>query len=135
MVIDDLDVLGASSGPAKADPPLLVDADAVATNTITPELFEPVAWWHNEVIQCIGGIEDKKFAQRHPLGVLVELSDSLSLPDTFCLLVPERLQHSISITHCVMNVTRYAGTTEWQIVFVAQSLADRSAGRHLLLER
>jgi len=34
VVVDDLDVEGIGSDPAKADPPLIVDADAVLPETI-----------------------------------------------------------------------------------------------------
>jgi hypothetical protein len=43
VVVDDLDLLRARLGPDEADPPLVVDADAVLTGTISLERFQPVA--------------------------------------------------------------------------------------------
>jgi len=93
VVVNDLDVLGAGSGPTEADPPLPVDPDAVGVGTIAPELLEPVSRWHPKVTQGIGGVEDEQLPQRHPLRVLVELAEPLSLPNTFCVVISEGPQH------------------------------------------
>jgi hypothetical protein len=94
VVVNDLDVLGAGSGPTEADPPLPVYADAVRVGTIAPELLEPVPRWHPKITQGIGSVEDEELSQRHPLRVVVELAKPLSLPDAFCVLVAERPQHA-----------------------------------------
>jgi hypothetical protein len=44
MVIDDLDIFGTSSGPAEADPILIVDSDRVLPSPITLQLLEAQAW-------------------------------------------------------------------------------------------
>ena len=46
VVVDDLDVLRSGAGPAKADPPLPVDTDAVLVATIAPKLLESVSRRH-----------------------------------------------------------------------------------------
>jgi hypothetical protein len=59
VVVDDLEVFGSRSRPAKADPPLSVDPDAVGIGAVTLEFLEPVAWWDPEVVQAISGVEDQ----------------------------------------------------------------------------
>jgi len=51
--------------PVKAYPPLIVDANAVLTGTITPECFEMIAWRHLQVIESNRDIELAKFASRN----------------------------------------------------------------------
>ena len=41
MVIGDLDIMGVTVFPAKADAPLLVDADAELAVAVTPKRLEP----------------------------------------------------------------------------------------------
>jgi len=42
MVVDDLDVKCTCAFPAKADPPLIVDTDAVLPLALALQRFEPV---------------------------------------------------------------------------------------------
>ena len=49
MVVHDLDVVGASGTPSKAEAPLLVDADAVRTGTVAGQLLEDGV--HPRVVQ------------------------------------------------------------------------------------
>ncbi|KVX94403.1 hypothetical protein WL10_08400 [Burkholderia ubonensis] len=51
MIVKDLDVGGAVVGPFEADPPLLVDTDAVLAIPITVKCFEPVAGRRPQVAQ------------------------------------------------------------------------------------
>jgi len=106
VVVDDLDVFRAGRGPAEADPPLLVDPNAVGRGAVAFELLEPVPWRDSEVAQGIGSIKDQEFPQSDPLGVRIQLADSLPLPDTFGVFVSEGPQHSLSITGSVSNVKR-----------------------------
>jgi hypothetical protein len=43
--------------PDKANPPLLVDADAVLPGPIPPEDFQMIAGRIPQVIHCVGGIQ------------------------------------------------------------------------------
>jgi hypothetical protein len=44
VVVDNLNLVRVARVPAKADPPLPVDADAVLTRSITLQLFESIGW-------------------------------------------------------------------------------------------
>jgi hypothetical protein len=57
VVVHDLDVGGSCVGPDEADPPLLVDPDAVLASPFSAECFQPVAGRYAEVIECFGGIQ------------------------------------------------------------------------------
>jgi len=67
VVIDDFDVLRTGSAPSKADPPLLVDADAVLTGAIAPQLLQSVTRRDPRVVECLRGVQDQQLAQRRSL--------------------------------------------------------------------
>lgn len=72
-VVDDLDDLGAGVSPYEADPPLLVDADAVLAGSIASQCFEPVVGRDPQVIEGLGGIQQDKLPQGGPFDPRVEL--------------------------------------------------------------
>jgi len=51
MVVNDLDIRWAEcpSGPLKADPPLVIDANAVLASSIPFQDFESVAWQGSKI--------------------------------------------------------------------------------------
>jgi hypothetical protein len=58
--IDDLHFLCTCVGPAEADPPLLVDSDAVLAFPVSFQLLHTVAGWDLEVGQVVGGVEKQE---------------------------------------------------------------------------
>src|SRR5581483_11590967 len=107
VVVDDLDIVRPAGPPAKADPPLLVDPDAVLAGSVTDKLLEPISRRDSQVSERFGGVEDQQLAQRRPLGGLVESSHRLAAPDPFGVLVSEGTQHTPSITCHVITEQRY----------------------------
>jgi hypothetical protein len=89
VVVDDLNVLRTCCGPSEADPPLLVDPDAVVAGSITLQLLQSIARRDSQVVDGIRCIEDEEFSQGSPLRVFVEPANSLSLPNSFGVLVSE----------------------------------------------
>src|SRR5688572_30349642 len=57
MIIDDLDVQCALASPAKADPVLIVDPDAVLARAISLELLKPAAGQACQIIQGRHGVQ------------------------------------------------------------------------------
>jgi hypothetical protein len=51
MIVDDLDVKDIAVFPAKADPPLIIDADAVLPLALALESFEPISWRNPEILE------------------------------------------------------------------------------------
>jgi hypothetical protein len=51
VIIDNLDLESVSVLPPEADPPLVVDSDAVLTRTIASQGFQPVPWYRSKVPQ------------------------------------------------------------------------------------
>jgi len=78
VIVDYLDVRGSGAGPGEANSPLLVDPDAVLSNSIAAESFKSVSWRHPEVVERFGCVQHHQLPQRHPFDAWVDALDSLS---------------------------------------------------------
>ena len=67
MVIDDFDIKCMSIRPAKTDPPLVVDADAVLALAVAFQRFQPVSGRRTQVLELARLAQIKEFAARRPL--------------------------------------------------------------------
>jgi hypothetical protein len=65
MIIDDFDELGAAIAPFEANPPLVVDANAVLTATNALQCFQPIARRSAQIAQLRGGVDHVKLAAGH----------------------------------------------------------------------
>jgi hypothetical protein len=54
VVIDDLHVMSIPVNPAKADAPLIVDADAVLALSTTLERLKPIGRRNSQILKCEG---------------------------------------------------------------------------------
>jgi hypothetical protein len=50
VIVDDLHIVRVAVPPVKADPPLIVHADAVLSTTVTGEPFQTVPWRKTEIL-------------------------------------------------------------------------------------
>jgi hypothetical protein len=92
MVVNDLDVLGASSGPAEADPPLVVDPDAVLTLPIAAKGLKPISRWHAQVVQAGGNLELAQLTASHGREAL-ETPDALPTRERLGVRTPPGSNH------------------------------------------
>ena len=67
MVIHDFNIEGISVLPAKADPPLVVNADAVLSFAVALECFEPVTGRDLELLKALCLMQVQKLAAGDPL--------------------------------------------------------------------
>ena len=93
VVVDQFDIFGASVGPLEADPPLLVDTNAVRAGAVALQLFESIARRDPQVAENLGSVEDQQLSEGDPLSGVVKPSDPLPPPDPFGLLLSERPDH------------------------------------------
>jgi hypothetical protein len=93
VVVDDLDVMSVSADPAKADPPLVVDANAVLAETIGGELLQTVRRGHPEVSKAGGGIENEQFAKGNSVKIRGHPSDPLAPKESLGVGVTEASDH------------------------------------------
>lgn len=76
MIIHDFYILGACTGPAKAEPELVVDPNAVLSGAVASERFKSVARRNAQVIKSSRHFKLPQFSQRNPFE-LSELSNTL----------------------------------------------------------
>jgi len=69
MVIDNFDIVGVFTSPAKAETPLIVDADAVLAATVTFEGFQAVAGRKPHDVESVGSIELEEFSSGGALDI------------------------------------------------------------------
>ena len=107
MIVGDFHIQGVAVFPVKANPPLIVDPDAVLALPIPGQLFQPIPRWNFQIGQSIGSIKHEELLQSRTVNFLRELSRTFTLEDPFGLWVFEAPNHSIIITLRVINVKRY----------------------------
>lgn len=69
MVVDDLDVPGFAIAPHETDPPLVVDANAVLSLSISAQCLQTIAGRHAQIRELLRGVEHKKLFPRTPLNL------------------------------------------------------------------
>jgi hypothetical protein len=89
VVIDNLDIVCIRSDPAKADPPLVVHANAVLSNTAPGQLFQTVRWRNSKVGKSGGGIQHDELAKRNSMKVGRQLPDLLSTEEPLGVRIPK----------------------------------------------
>src|SRR6266542_6079370 len=109
VVIDNLDFVRIAPLPSKTDPPLVVDANAVLAQSITRQLFEPVARRHTQVIQRGRCVELDELPERDSVNRRRQLPDGLPVEETLRVLVPEAADHLGILTRDVNSVNPAAG--------------------------
>ncbi len=61
MIVDDFDVVSVSFGKPEAEPPLIVDPNAVPTAALASQRLEPIPWWHPKESERRGSIQLREF--------------------------------------------------------------------------
>ena len=64
MVVHDFDAFWSAGGPDKAQPALLVDADAALSGPISGQRLQAVAWRDSQAFESDGGVQHIKLAKR-----------------------------------------------------------------------
>src|SRR3546814_5121700 len=71
VVVHDFYVFGVRAIPAKADPELVVDPDAVLALAIAPQGFQTIARRHPQIIQATGPVELFQLASANRGGAVI----------------------------------------------------------------
>ena len=113
VVVDDLDILCVTFLPAKAHPPLIVDANTVLSCSIPGQLLEAIPGWHPEILDRFRGVEEHQLAQCNSPDIRRQLPDRFASEQPLRLAVPEAPDHSsTSLTRADHNGKRY-GLVLW----------------------
>jgi hypothetical protein len=94
VVIHYLYVFGASFRPAKADAPLIIDANAVLPEAVALQCFKAIAQRHPQIIQAARDLKLSELSLRHGSDVY-KSPDALALGQRLCLGALERPDHAL----------------------------------------
>jgi hypothetical protein len=103
MVIHNLDIFCACNRPPKADPKLLVHADAMLPDAVALKRFEPVARWDTEIFKTSRNLQLSKLAPRNRL-YIHESWHAPAVCEGLRVGTSERYDHNTLLTHRVMSV-------------------------------
>jgi hypothetical protein len=90
--IHDLDIFRTHRSPSKADPPLIIDADAVLANSVALERFQTVSRWNPQIFEAACDLELSQFAAGYRSDV-DEPADALTAGKCFSSCASERNDH------------------------------------------
>jgi hypothetical protein len=65
VVINDFHIFHPRIRPTKANPPLVVDTNALLTRTLALERFKMIAGWYSQIIKSGGDFKLSKLAPCH----------------------------------------------------------------------
>jgi hypothetical protein len=94
MVVHDFDVIRIAIAPDEAEPPLVVDPDAVLSDPIAREGFQVVAWWLPEILEPDRRGQRPELATRHFGQIVWKALRPAIRPDRRRPFVGERLGHN-----------------------------------------
>src|SRR5699024_1455655 len=97
VVVNDLHLLWSGVGPHEADPPLVVDPDAVLTSSVAFESLEPIAGRDPEVLERLRRSHLAKLAQCDSMDPRIHRPHAPTTPQPFGLLAAERSDHVPSV--------------------------------------
>ena len=93
VIVDDLNLVGIAIPPAKADAPLLVNANTVLAGSIAPELLQSITRRHAEVAELLGRVHRHKFPQHRALEIRRISSNGLASEQSLGIAIGEGMDH------------------------------------------
>ena len=93
MIIDDLDIVGTMVRPDEANPPLIVDTNAVLPQSVAAQSLQSVARRDREVQKVVGLMNLSQFALRGALDVGPKAAGEPPLEQGFSVAVSEGADH------------------------------------------
>lgn len=94
VVIDDTDLAAIAVFPDEAEPPLVVDADAVLSFPVSLQGFQPIGRRDAQIFEMLRVVQHTKFAPCDFLNVRRQSPGTLAQPDRFGFLVGEIENHA-----------------------------------------
>jgi len=95
VVVHDLDVVRIAAVPSEADPPLVVDPDAVLACAIAAQPFQAVSRRHAKIVQPRRGIQHPELSQSHLLNPCSEPANRPTVEEPLGFPISEALDHGI----------------------------------------
>ena len=97
MIVNNLDLRWSSVCPHEADPPLVINSDAVLSGTVALEGLEPISWRDTKIVKDLCGPHLAKLAQSNRVNPRINRPNTLTTPQPLGVFVSERSDHQFSI--------------------------------------
>jgi len=105
VIVHNFYAEGIRAFPPEANPPLIVDSDAVLPGPIAFQGFQPISWRGAKVFQAPRLVKEQKLSACHPLDLLRQPAGMLVLEEPFCLRAGKTAYHRPhTITPSVIEV-------------------------------
>jgi hypothetical protein len=95
VVVHDFDVVGVAAPPSEADPPLVVDPDAVLPLPIAAQSLKPVTGRDPQVVQAVRSVQHPELPQGHPLHINSQASGRVPRAQPLGFPIAEALDHGV----------------------------------------
>jgi hypothetical protein len=103
VVIGNLDIEGVAALPTKANPVLVVDANAVLSCPVSLQRFKPVCRGRSKVPNLFGAVDLDQPAKSH-FGDLLKSPAPASFKDRFCFFIAKRADQTSMVLRMALNV-------------------------------
>ena len=107
MIVGNLDVPRFAIPPLEAEPPLIVDADAVLALAVAVQSLQTVAGRHAQIVESLRGIDRQKLRAGAPLNLQRQTAHSVACEDRCGALVREALDHDRAYRETVRRVNGF----------------------------
>lgn len=93
MIIDDLHVVRVTILPAEAHAPLIIDANAMLSRPIAPELLEPIPRRHAEILELFRSVEHDELPEHRAMQIARKATDPFPREQALRVAIGEALDH------------------------------------------
>jgi hypothetical protein len=93
VVVHDLHARCGDIAPLEANPPLIVDTDAVLSMPVTVQRFQTIARRNTQIVELFGGVNNEKLAPRSTLNLIRYSLDDVARKHRCRVLVSEAFDH------------------------------------------
>jgi hypothetical protein len=102
VIVRHFNIVGVAILPAEADAPLIVDTNAVLTDAIARQSFQPIGGRNPQIVQALSSVELDQFAPRDTVQVGRKVAQELALKEPLSVLIIEGLDHGLIIAQDAM---------------------------------
>jgi hypothetical protein len=94
VIVDNLHIVSIGAAPGEANPPLIVDADAVLAAAIAAKRFQAIARRAAQIVKRGRRVKHFKLAARRSQNVRPPLADAPTFKQSLCATIGEVADHS-----------------------------------------
>jgi len=96
VIVGEFHVVGVTVAPGKADPPLIVDPDAVLAHSIPAQGLETVTWYDGQLLEAVRRMDHLKLSARPRDDPAINASHEAALEQRGCTAVSEAPDHAVT---------------------------------------